>query len=770
MHREAFARQLQPDAASVLRIGAGGEQALFLERLKQAGQLALVAVHVDDQLAEGRPRALREKVEDFSFEMRQLPRPVTQGAILLGAKHMHHAMHRLENLLGRGLGHFVETINDRARHSRQYQPIRVRMKTHFSNSASVGRPSCGPGRKAAWLAAVLAAGASLLTGQESRLANLSTRAQSGTGADALTAGFVVGPGGDKQILIRAIGPTLGSFGLTGVLADPVVTLYNSANAAVATNDNWSAANASVMTSVGAFSLPTGSADAAIVTTLAPGSYTAQVTGANGATGLALVEVYEVGATTSQLVNISTRAQVGTGTSVVIPGLALTGTGSRKLLVRAVGPGLSAFGVTGVLADPVLSLTNAAGTTTYASNDNWGTPISGGASAGTLTSAFNAAGAFGLTARSADAAVLAGLAPGNYTIQVSGVNNTSGLALVEVYDVTGATITTVPAGTSDSSVSAAAATAAQAFVATLTSAQQSTVVLPWSLASARRWSNLPASSNFVARNGIAWSSLTTAQRTAAAAMLSAVLSGTGQTLREGLQAADDYLSANGGGSSYGSGLYYLSIYGTPSATGFWVMQWTGHHLTYNFTFNGTYRSGTPLFLGVEPRTTFTTGGATYDPMVAQRTAASDLFTALPSYSGSLLSGTYTDILFGANGQGNIDNTYPKAYPTTTTNRGVLVSGLSTADQEKVKAFVRSYVNTQTDAVATELLNAYLSDAALAQTYVAYTGSGVTASNSYLRIDGPRVWIEFSVQGGVIIRNEPHYHSIWRDKVGDYGGNF
>ena len=114
---------------------------------------------------------------------------------------------------------------------------------------------------------------------------------------------------------------------------------------------------------------------------------------------------------------------------------------------------------------------------------------------------------------------------------------------------------------------------------------------------------------------------------------------------------------------------------------------------------------------------------------------------------------------------------KAYPTTTTGRGVLYSTLSAADQEKAKTFIRAYVNTQSAEVATDLLNSYLSDTALAATYVAYAGpANVATSNSYFRIDGPRVWIELSVQGGVIIRNEPHYHGIWRDKLADYGGNF
>jgi hypothetical protein len=279
-----------------------------------------------------------------------------------------------------------------------------------------------------------------------RLVNLSTRALAGTGANVLTAGFVLAPGADNQVLIRAVGPALANFGLTGVLADPVLSLFNSSNTLIATNDNWTAASAAAMATAGAFPLTPGSLDAAIVTTLGPGSYTAQITGANSTTGLALVEVYELTATGARLINISTRAQVGTGANVVIPGFVLSGSGTRRLLVRAVGPGLSAFGLSGLLVDPVLSLTNSAGTTTFATNDNWGTAVGGGASAATLASAFTAAGAFALTSGSADAAVLAELAPGNYTIQVSGANNTSGIALVEIYDVTGVTISTSASGT------------------------------------------------------------------------------------------------------------------------------------------------------------------------------------------------------------------------------------------------------------------------------------------------------------------------------------
>lgn len=348
--------------------------------------------------------------------------------------------------------------------------------------------------------------------------------------------------------------------------------------------------------------------------------------------------------------------------------------------------------------------------------------------------------------------------GSYTVTVS---NGAG-------SVTSSAATLTVSTTSGSSaLSATVTTAAQAFYATLTSSQQSSVQLSWSLAAGRKWSNLPAA--MVARNGVSLGSLSTAQRTAANTLIAAALSTAGNTLWTGMLAADDYLSANGGGSSYGYGNYYIAFLGTPSASSFWVLQLTGHHLTYNIAFNGTVKTPTPLFLGVEPKGSFTQSGTTYDPMVAQRTAAADLGTTLTGYSAALLSGTYSDILFGANGSGGIDGTYPKSYPTGTSGRGVLYSALSTTDQAKVQTFIKAYVNTQATEYADDLLANYLSDTALASTYVAYAGAGnVTTRNSYFRIDGPRLWIEFSVQNGVIFSSDIHFHTIWRDKTGDFGG--
>lgn len=365
---------------------------------------------------------------------------------------------------------------------------------------------------------------------------------------------------------------------------------------------------------------------------------------------------------------------------------------------------------------------------------------------------------GATSATYTIATVASSDAGSYDVVVT---NSAGSATSSA-----ATLTVTTTSSGSSSLSADVYSAATTFYNTLSSSQQSTVQLSWSLDTARKWSNLPA--QLVARNGITWGSLSTAQQTAARTLIATALSATGNTLHLGLQAADDYLAANGGGSSYGNGQYYIAFLGTPSASDFWMLQLTGHHLTYNIAFNGSYKSPTPLFLGVEPKGSFTQSGTTYDPMEAQRTAMSNLGTSLTAYSGAKLSGTYSDLVFGANGSGNIDGTCPRSY-SSVTDHGLLYGSLSSTDQALVQAVIKSYVNTQATEYADDLLGAYLGDTALASTYVAYSGSGtVTTKGNYFRIEGPRAWIEFSVQSGVIFSTDIHYHTIWRDKYGDYGG--
>jgi hypothetical protein len=245
------------------------------------------------------------------------------------------------------------------------------------------------------------------------------------------------------VLARGDGPALSAFGVTGVLPDPVLTLFNSSTAEIATNAGWggSATLNSVFSQVGAFALPTNSKDAAILTNLAAGAYTAQVSSTSGDTGVVLIEVYDAdtGTPSTRFINLSARSEAGTGSQTLIAGFAISGTGTETVLVRGDGPALSAFGVTGVLSTPMLTLFDSSGNA-IATNTGWGNTSTKGASsvqastAKATSAVFTEVGAFQLPANSADCALVASLPPGTYTAQVAGVNNTTGVALVEIYEV------------------------------------------------------------------------------------------------------------------------------------------------------------------------------------------------------------------------------------------------------------------------------------------------------------------------------------------------
>jgi kumamolisin len=272
-----------------------------------------------------------------------------------------------------------------------------------------------------------------LISNSTRLINISTRAQVGTGGNILIPGFVVSGGGMETLLIRADGPSLTQFGVAGVLAQPSLSVYNNSGVVIATNTGWgtnanSAQIASVATAVGAFALPSGSADCAIIVALPAGAYTVQVSGVGNTTGVALAEVYEVSSTGTRLANVSTRTQVGTGGNILIPGFVIGGSGTEELLVRADGPSLTQFGVAGVLAQPTLSVLS--GQAVLGSNTGWGTAPDRSQIASVGTSV----GAFSLASGSSDSAMIVKLMPGAYTAQISGENNTTGVALAEIYEV------------------------------------------------------------------------------------------------------------------------------------------------------------------------------------------------------------------------------------------------------------------------------------------------------------------------------------------------
>jgi hypothetical protein len=267
-----------------------------------------------------------------------------------------------------------------------------------------------------------------------RLINISTRAEVGTGANILIPGFVINGSGTETLLIRADGPALTGFGVAGALAQPSLSVFNGAGTVVASNTGWGTnANptqiVSAAASVGAFALASGSADCAVLASLPAGAYTVQVSGVGNSTGVALAEVYEVSSGGTRLANISTRALVGTGANVIIPGFVIAGSGSEQLLARGDGPALTGFGVSGALAQPSLSVFDSSGTV-IASNTGWGT----GSNPTQITSAGASVGAFALASGSADSALIVNVSAGAYTMQLSGVNNSTGVALAEVYEV------------------------------------------------------------------------------------------------------------------------------------------------------------------------------------------------------------------------------------------------------------------------------------------------------------------------------------------------
>lgn len=274
------------------------------------------------------------------------------------------------------------------------------------------------------------------TANPGRLANLSIRTAAGAGNGSLIVGFVFGGSGTTgtaPLLARAGGPALVQFGVGGTLPDPVLALFNNGRL-ITSNDDWSSpVIAAVSSSVGAFPFSSGSKDAAISSSLALGSYTAQVSDVAGAAGVALVELYEASPEFSyvrpRLVNVSARASAGSGGGTMIAGFVIKGETPVTVLVRAIGPGLTQFGVIGVLTNPKLTLFRDA--TVVAVNDNWGDV---GLSA--ISSTAGAVGAFALPTNSLDAALLATLEPGSYTAQVSGVDSAAGagIALVEIYEV------------------------------------------------------------------------------------------------------------------------------------------------------------------------------------------------------------------------------------------------------------------------------------------------------------------------------------------------
>ncbi len=405
--------------------------------------------------------------------------------------------------------------------------------------------------------------------------------------------------------------------------------------------------------------------------------------------------------------------------------------------------------------------------------------------------------------------------------------------------------------------ASVVTAANTLIATSVASGASPTVetSTYTLAIAKQWTNLPGGT----RNGptigggpaalstdlsaTVPSGQTVSPRAAAIALAEAALSDVGYNTMNEIRNADDVIRSTDNTQSWNYGNYHIAILGTPSTTSVWMLQISGHHLTYNITYNGPYVSATPMFIGTEPpdyysigtdltstekavvvgtingvttylvsypynsssSTTATTtdpgisSGTHRAPLETQRAAVSALATSIQAdttnASAAKLTGTFSDVVLGVTNSG--DGNFPFIGTTTTyptTGRGVLYTSLTSAEQAEVKTMIEAWVKTQAADVSASLLADYESDAALAQTYVGYqVGAGaadggttrcnfdafinqeatpINSQNSYLRVDGPRVWIEMVVQAAVAYKSDNfvHYHSLWRDKLADYGNEF
>lgn len=352
-------------------------------------------------------------------------------------------------------------------------------------------------------------------------------------------------------------------------------------------------------------------------------------------------------------------------------------------------------------------------------------------------------------------------------------------------------------------------AATAFLATLSPAQRKVVRLELRAQNAARWSNFPA--GFVPRNGVYFRDLNAKQVEAALKVARLALSDEGFKRFQEVRTTDDYFAKHdtgpggggpnggrggfggsppgnfggpdggsdgpdglggpppgnfggprgggapggfgGGGDLFGHGNYIIAFLGTPSKTSPWLLQLGGHHLAFNIFYKGKAGTATPYFVGAQPNIWKDAQNRTHEPLTPMRNAMHDLVASLSAeqLKQAGLNGRFSDVYVGPGRDGQ--------FPAR--NEGVAVAGLSAVSKNQVKRAITAWTGDTVQGAAYR--KRYFAE--LEQTRVAYSGdTALTQEGDYVRIDGPRVWIEFAVQGS------DHYHTIWRDKTSDYGAEF
>lgn len=370
-------------------------------------------------------------------------------------------------------------------------------------------------------------------------------------------------------------------------------------------------------------------------------------------------------------------------------------------------------------------------------------------------------------------------------------------------------------------------ASEAFLATLSETERASVLLDWTDSEARTiWSNLPG----VTRNGLYFGDLGEESLAAAMVVVRAALSDAGYADFVGVLAADAYLGSLGGmgggatrdmgtppddgmvppdgampieimtppdgmmpedgllpggdmmsdgmgaagGNTYSANNYAIAFIGNPSTTDNWMLQIGGHHMAYNITYH--YGEGYPVpnHIAVEPKSAFEVSATSYTPLADEGDAMVAMFNGLDAtqLSTAFLDGeTYSDVLMGPdNGSGSM----PTGFTEGEERAGVLVYELSSEQQAQVIEAIEAWVADYPADVADPLIADYTSEEALADTYIAWAGSqeagvDVDVANTYMRIDGPRLWIEMACQNGVVVSDETHYHTMFRDKQMDYANS-